>query len=798
MQASLEGTTGAAGGLFAAASRLPGPLKGAAAAAALIGGALAKGVAEYRKFETSLARIATTTGSTLNRVRIDYASLVSELSTQTGVAAEEIAAGVQKAISGGVTAVADVSAIVGEAARFQAAGLGSLTDAISATTTVYANFRDAGYDAVAVMNRIAAAAQIGEGDVADFAPAFKRLSGLAANLNIELDETGAVLANISQTAPSVSEGMTQVEGLFRTLLRPSAQAEEQLERLGLTIEDLRSIVERNGLAAALRTLRDAIDEFEATGQRFPLARLFRDQQGLLGFLNLDLGTVDAARRQIADAGDSTIVQATDEIEQTLDHQMARLGQAWAANWRAIGQSTASAFGLTAFTRFAADVFAAGAQAAEVAADTPAALARRRLFGDQDALRERRAEIQRELALADVAPGLARAAEPEAQQAINDAVARRAVLLREQAEIEAALAGFGEEQADAAEDTVDAVERTVRGLDALHAASGELIGRFRTQRERLDDQIATQEAAIARVRAAGATDEELAQAQAALQRLYDQRQQLDDQEEQRRGEKSKREADAELREAQRVAQARLDLRSVELDTAVQRLTPTAPRGREPFYDQRRAQLLAEMDADLELARLAYADNADLLAAELENIRVRYGQALAALDADARLSAQDAADAYRDALSGVAQSIGDVFARFEDSAEGWIDLLLTGLPRIIEQFDRLGQASEGLFSGQGGGGGAGGFLSLLAGLFGGFRAAGGDVAAGRAYVVGERGPELFVPGRAGEIVPGGGTVTINMPAIDLAGDIQQQVNTLIPLVGTEIRRQLMEARLVGAGR
>lgn len=59
------------------------------------------------------------------------------------------------------------------------------------------------------------------------------------------------------------------------------------------------------------------------------------------------------------------------------------------------------------------------------------------------------------------------------------------------------------------------------------------------------------------------------------------------------------------------------------------------------------------------------------------------------------------------------------------------------------------------GQAGGGGIG---SALAGLVGGLlglpgRATGGPVSAGRAYWVGERGPELFVPPGEGRIVSGG---------------------------------------------
>jgi len=44
-----------------------------------------------------------------------------------------------------------------------------------------------------------------------------------------------------------------------------------------------------------------------------------------------------------------------------------------------------------------------------------------------------------------------------------------------------------------------------------------------------------------------------------------------------------------------------------------------------------------------------------------------------------------------------------------------------------------------------------FSKLGGLFGGFMADGGDVTPGKAYVVGEDHPELFIPGAQGKIVP-----------------------------------------------
>lgn len=69
-----------------------------------------------------------------------------------------------------------------------------------------------------------------------------------------------------------------------------------------------------------------------------------------------------------------------------------------------------------------------------------------------------------------------------------------------------------------------------------------------------------------------------------------------------------------------------------------------------------------------------------------------------------------------------------------------------------------------------------------LFGGGRAMGGPVNAGTSYVVGERGPELFVPNTAGTIVPNGGggrgntiNVTVN-GAIDAEGTARTIVDVL----------------------
>jgi len=82
---------------------------------------------------------------------------------------------------------------------------------------------------------------------------------------------------------------------------------------------------------------------------------------------------------------------------------------------------------------------------------------------------------------------------------------------------------------------------------------------------------------------------------------------------------------------------------------------------------------------------------------------------------------------------------------DSLNDALENMLSTIASIAEQ-----QIIESLF-GKSGTAGTGGLGGLLSGLFGGARAGGGSVQSGRAYLVGERGPELMVPHMSGTVVP-----------------------------------------------
>jgi hypothetical protein len=102
--------------------------------------------------------------------------------------------------------------------------------------------------------------------------------------------------------------------------------------------------------------------------------------------------------------------------------------------------------------------------------------------------------------------------------------------------------------------------------------------------------------------------------------------------------------------------------------------------------------------------------------------------------------------------------------------------------------------------GSGGGGGGFDNT--GAIGGL-AVGGPASAGRPYMVGENGPELFVPSAGGQVVPngrmgGGATVnqTINI-STGVAQTVRAEVLNLMPQIAESAKAAVADSRMRGGG-
>jgi len=163
-----------------------------------------------------------------------------------------------------------------------------------------------------------------------------------------------------------------------------------------------------------------------------------------------------------------------------------------------------------------------------------------------------------------------------------------------------------------------------------------------------------------------------------------------------------------------------------------------------------------------------------------------------------------DSIQGAIDGT-KSLGEVAANvLNNIANKLLDIAVNmALFGAMSGTGTGGGLLGGLFKGSGGGGGLGSVASNIAqyapleGL-----ALGGPVSAGTPYMVGERGPELFMPSRGGSIIPnnalgGGGTsVVVNVDASgsNVQGD-QAQGKQLGVAISAAVQAELVKQKRPG---
>jgi phage-related minor tail protein len=147
-----------------------------------------------------------------------------------------------------------------------------------------------------------------------------------------------------------------------------------------------------------------------------------------------------------------------------------------------------------------------------------------------------------------------------------------------------------------------------------------------------------------------------------------------------------------------------------------------------------------------------------------------------------------NASKEDINEFGQGVNQVF---ESAFEGFFTDVISGTKSVSEAFKDMGKqilaqiaqivakwlaakvmgafnpGAASSIGANGTGGGMGDMLGSLAGaVFGGFKESGGYTMSGNAYVVGEKGPEIFMPQTAGSIIPnhslggGGGQGTTNI--------------------------------------
>lgn len=123
---------------------------------------------------------------------------------------------------------------------------------------------------------------------------------------------------------------------------------------------------------------------------------------------------------------------------------------------------------------------------------------------------------------------------------------------------------------------------------------------------------------------------------------------------------------------------------------------------------------------------------------------------------------ALESLREPTERAARGIEEAFGRAAVSLSGSLARAARDGQLSLDELARAVLAAlNAVVAGRGGGGLGEAVVAALGGLFGGSRADGGPVSGGAAYLVGERGPEVFRPAVGGVVEPVTATpVTVNV--------------------------------------
>lgn len=224
------------------------------------------------------------------------------------------------------------------------------------------------------------------------------------------------------------------------------------------------------------------------------------------------------------------------------------------------------------------------------------------------------------------------------------------------------------------------------------------------------------------------------------------------------------------------------------------------------EQRRANVFAGIDQAIEdqtqllelgkITEQVYNDEIQ----KINDKKAAYLELLPAIEAaqTKQLVYNETLNAVQPAVNSLVFGLRDVANGTKTAEEAFADFLnvianqfFTIAAKMIAQYIAIGNARNFAFGGVGGGGGGavGGILGLL---FGGAFADGGYPPVGKASLVGEKGPELFVPNRAGKIIPndemGGGSTNNISVSVDARQTEVQGNNDQSRQLGTVISRAI----------
>lgn len=226
---------------------------GVGAAAVIAGG---KAVEMAANFQTQMTRVQTGAGESANNMKL-VGDGVLAMAGQVGQSTAQLTSGLYTVESAGYhgSDALNVLKVSAEGAKVGAADLAPVTDAVTTALNAYSLKAS---DATGVMNALVATEAAGKTNMEALAGSMSSILPVASAAHVGLNEVMGAMATMTSQGTSADVAATYLRQTIGQLSNPSAKAAQEMRGLGLDATQVAQNLGKNGLAATLTELTDAI------------------------------------------------------------------------------------------------------------------------------------------------------------------------------------------------------------------------------------------------------------------------------------------------------------------------------------------------------------------------------------------------------------------------------------------------------------------------------------------------------------------------------------------------------------
>jgi TP901 family phage tail tape measure protein len=221
---------------------------------ALAGIGAIKMAADFDKAMTKIKTLVGIAGDEVDQMANSVKSMSKETAVSSKTAADALFF-ITSAGQRGDTALKTLNISL----KATAIGLGETETVARLSTAAMAAYAAQNYTTTQATDTLVAAVREGRLDATQLADSMEMVIPVAAEMGVNFNELSAAFAAVSRTNSNASQAATGLRSIMTTLLNPTSGARDQLEKMGLSADEVRQKIKDDGLLSVLTELSNKFE-----------------------------------------------------------------------------------------------------------------------------------------------------------------------------------------------------------------------------------------------------------------------------------------------------------------------------------------------------------------------------------------------------------------------------------------------------------------------------------------------------------------------------------------------------------